>query len=72
MTPAYSCVCQLLSIIGEQFDVGNEICGAVVSLRQSEDILSVWNRNADNLDAVNKIRCVACMRTPSCVGPLLW
>ena len=46
----------LLAIIGEQFDVGTEICGAVVSVRNSEDIISVWNKNADNKDATNKIR----------------
>jgi translation initiation factor 4E len=46
----------LLSIIGEQFDVGHEICGAVLSVRANEDILSVWNRNADNTEAKNKIR----------------
>lgn len=46
----------LLAIIGEQFDVGPEICGAVLSVRTSEDILSVWNKTADNLEAINKIR----------------
>lgn len=50
-------VVQLLAVVGEQFDVGNEICGAVVSIRHSEDIISVWNRNADNADALAKIRC---------------
>ncbi|KAJ3095015.1 Eukaryotic translation initiation factor 4E type 2 [Phlyctochytrium planicorne] len=37
----------VLAIISDQFDVGNEICGAVISIRHSEDILSVWNLNAD-------------------------
>ena len=37
---------QLLAIIGEQYDVGNEICGAVLSIRFQEDIISIWNRNA--------------------------
>lgn len=46
----------VLAIIGEQFDVGHEICGAVVSVRNSEDIISVWNRNSDNKEATNKIR----------------
>lgn len=46
----------VLAIIGEQFDVGSEICGAVISVRGSEDILSVWNKNADNMEATNKIR----------------
>ncbi|CAM9545687.1 unnamed protein product, partial [Choristocarpus tenellus] len=46
----------VLAIIGEQFDVGNEICGAVVSVRYSEDVISVWNRNADNAEGIDKIR----------------
>jgi len=46
----------VLAIIGEQFDTGDELCGAVVSVRSSEDIISVWNRNSENKDATNKIR----------------
>ncbi|ORY99154.1 translation initiation factor eIF 4e-like domain-containing protein [Syncephalastrum racemosum] len=38
----------VLAIIGEQFDVQGEICGAVLSIRNSEDIISVWNRTASN------------------------
>lgn len=48
----------LLAIIGEQFDVGSEICGAVLSIRAGEDILSVWNKTADNAEALHKIRYV--------------
>lgn len=46
----------ILAIIGEQFDVGSEVCGAVLSVRSNEDIVSIWNKSADNLEAVNKIR----------------
>ncbi len=46
----------VLAVIGEQFDVGPEICGAVISVRNNEDIISVWNKTADNTEAVNKIR----------------
>ncbi|CAM9873592.1 unnamed protein product, partial [Hapterophycus canaliculatus] len=46
----------VLAIIGEQFDVGNEICGAVVSVRYSEDVISVWNRSASNTEGIDKIR----------------
>ena len=46
----------VLSIIGEQFDVGNEICGAVLSVRFNEDIIAIWNRHASNVDALHKIR----------------
>ena len=38
----------VLAIIGDQFDVGDEICGAVISIRNSEDIISLWNKTADN------------------------
>jgi len=37
-----------MAMLGEQFMVGEEICGAVVSVRYQEDILSVWNRSADD------------------------
>ena len=47
----------VLAIIGEQFDVGAEICGAVISIRTNEDIISIWNKTADNKEAVDKIRC---------------
>ncbi|KAE9007253.1 hypothetical protein PR003_g16410 [Phytophthora rubi] len=46
----------VLAIVGEQFDVGNEICGAVISIRYNEDIISLWNRNADNNEACYRIR----------------
>lgn len=46
----------ILAIIGEQFDVGNEICGAVVSVRGTEDIISIWNKTASNVEATDKIR----------------
>ncbi|VBB26822.1 unnamed protein product [Acanthocheilonema viteae] len=39
----------ILAMIGEQFLVGEEICGA-------EDIVSLWNRTADNLATTNRIR----------------
>ncbi|KAI9264422.1 translation initiation factor eIF 4e-like domain-containing protein [Sporodiniella umbellata] len=46
----------VLAIIGNQFDVGNEICGAVLSIRGSEDIISVWNRTSSNGKINLKIR----------------
>ena len=36
------------AIVGEQFGVGDEICGAGLSLRFQEDIISIWNRTATN------------------------
>ncbi|KAK9763872.1 hypothetical protein K7432_009093 [Basidiobolus ranarum] len=46
----------VLAVIGDQFDVGSEICGAVLSIRHSEDILSVWNRSAEEGRINLKIR----------------
>ncbi|KAI8615690.1 translation initiation factor eIF 4e-like domain-containing protein [Chytriomyces sp. MP71] len=46
----------VLALIGEQFDVGSEICGAVISMRHQEDILSVWNQNAESGRVNLKIR----------------
>jgi len=46
----------VLAVIGEQFDVDEEICGIVISIRFQEDIISVWNRNANNNDAKLIIR----------------
>ncbi|PHH60479.1 hypothetical protein CDD81_1610 [Ophiocordyceps australis] len=35
----------LLSLIGDQFgDAGDDVCGAVLSMRNGEDILSLWTR----------------------------
>ncbi|KAI9891245.1 MAG: hypothetical protein M1814_002935 [Vezdaea aestivalis] len=35
----------LLAIIGDQFaEAGDEVCGAVLSVRAGEDVLSVWTR----------------------------
>lgn len=38
----------LLTLIGEEFGLGDEICGAVISCKYSEDVIAVWNRNAGN------------------------
>lgn len=46
----------LMAMLGEQFMVGDEICGAVVSIRYQEDIISVWNRTANDTMVTNRIR----------------
>ncbi|KAL8460788.1 hypothetical protein ACS0TY_032337 [Phlomoides rotata] len=38
----------LLAMIGEQFDYGDEICGAVVNVRAKQDKISIWTKNASN------------------------
>ncbi len=49
---------QLLAILGEQFIVGNEICGAVISIRPTEDIIALWNRTASDQAITGRIRYV--------------
>lgn len=39
---------QLLAMIGEQFDHGDEICGAVVNFRARQEKISIWTKNATN------------------------
>nr|QNT12795.1 eukaryotic translation initiation factor nCBP2-S [Nicotiana tabacum] len=46
----------VLSLVGDQLDYGDNICGAVLSVRSNEDILSVWNRNASDHQAVMALR----------------
>jgi translation initiation factor 4E len=46
----------LLALVGGQFRVGDEICGAVLSVRYQEDILSVWNKSADSRRVCMQIR----------------
>ena len=46
--------------MGDQFEseVGDEVVGIVVSIRNGEDIISVWNRNAGDGRVEMKIRDV--------------
>ncbi|CAK8697850.1 eukaryotic translation initiation factor 4E type 2-like [Clavelina lepadiformis] len=46
----------ILAMLGEQFMVGDEICGAVVSIRFQEDIISIWNRTASDGQVTSRIR----------------
>ncbi|PIO30698.1 hypothetical protein AB205_0210170 [Aquarana catesbeiana] len=43
-------------MLGEQFMVGEEICGAVVSVRFQEDIISIWNKTASDQATTARIR----------------
>jgi len=46
----------ILAMLGEQFMVGEEICGAVISIRFQEDIISVWNKTASDQATTARIR----------------
>ncbi|KAG9070670.1 Eukaryotic translation initiation factor 4E type 2 [Linnemannia hyalina] len=46
----------IMAVIGDQFDVGSEICGIVLSIRGAEDILSIWNQSSQGGRTNLKIR----------------
>lgn len=48
----------ILALIGGQFPniPDGEICGLVISIRYSEDILGIWNRSAADRDVVDRLR----------------
>ena len=49
----------LLALLGGFPDVPDgEICGAVISVRGHEDVLSVWNKTANNQRVVGRIKDV--------------
>lgn len=56
----------VLAMIGDEFGMGNEVCGAVVSIRFPEDIIAVWNMTAEDYEAVRNIRDVLrrCLNLP--------
>lgn len=57
----------LLSLIGNQFgDAGEDVCGVVLSMRNGEDILSIWTRTDGG--RVLKIRYVLWSRAASGVS----
>lgn len=35
-------------MIGEQFEYGDEICGAVVNVRARQEKIALWTKNAAN------------------------
>ncbi|KAI3719720.1 hypothetical protein L6452_20622 [Arctium lappa] len=41
----------LLAMLGEQFDHGDDICGAVVNVRGRQEKISLWTKNAANESA---------------------
>ncbi|KAK8478919.1 hypothetical protein V6N13_078786 [Hibiscus sabdariffa] len=45
----------LLALIGEQFEYGDDICGAVVSVRGKQERIALWTKNAANETAQTSI-----------------
>ncbi|KAF8638731.1 hypothetical protein AX16_010454 [Volvariella volvacea WC 439] len=44
-----------LALVGEELEEGDEICGAVVSLRSKVDRIQVWTRSKDDVERLNSI-----------------
>lgn len=54
-----SSIVQLLAVIGEQFDVGMEICGVCLAVRSKRCSISVWNKTYENHVATSRIKYVS-------------
>ena len=47
----------ILAILGQQFPAPDgEVCGAVISIRYSEDIISIWNKTSSDRDTTDRLR----------------
>ncbi|KAI8986627.1 translation initiation factor eIF 4e-like domain-containing protein [Trametes punicea] len=44
-----------MALVGEDLDEGDEICGAVVSLRSKVDRIQLWVRSKDDVEKINGI-----------------
>lgn len=44
-----------MALIGEELEDGDEICGAVVSLRTKVDRIQLWTRSKDDVEKLNGI-----------------
>lgn len=49
----------IIGLIGEQFPI--DVLGAVVSVRATEDLISVWNKTATDEKIRHKICCCLCL-----------
>ena len=44
-----------MALVGEELEDGDEICGAVVSLRTRVDRIQLWTRSKDDVEKLNSI-----------------
>ncbi|KZT18922.1 translation initiation factor eIF4e [Neolentinus lepideus HHB14362 ss-1] len=44
-----------MALVGEELDEGDEVCGAVVSLRSKVDRIQLWTRSKDDVERLNGI-----------------
>jgi translation initiation factor 4E len=45
-----------MAIVGEQFDVGEDLCGIVLSVRYQEDLIAVWNKSGKDQNMRTRIQ----------------
>ena len=46
----------IIGVIGDQFQSQNEINGIVISIRNNQDTMSIWNKNGRDTETVNSIK----------------
>lgn len=46
----------MLGVIGEQFTYPEEINGIVISIRNNQDTMSIWNKSGRDQDVINSIK----------------
>ena len=46
----------ILGVIGEQFTYPNEINGIVISIRNNQDTISIWNKSGRDQDVIDTIK----------------
>ena len=46
----------ILGVIGEQFTFPDEINGIVISIRNNQDTISVWNKTGNDQDVIDTIK----------------
>ncbi|KAJ3674158.1 hypothetical protein LUZ60_006150 [Juncus effusus] len=46
----------VLALVGDQFEYGDDVCGLVLTIRPHEDILSIWNRNANDNQGIMALK----------------
>lgn len=46
----------VLAVVGDAFQLGDEICGVVMTTKPSDDVLSIWTKNAQNRELNLRIR----------------
>lgn len=45
-----------MAVVGDQLGVGDDLCGAIISIRHNDDIISVWNKSATKRETNQRLR----------------